>query len=56
MFGVVDDNGLIILTYLENIFERANFNSVEQFREDVVQASLKRIRPSVMTQGLDLCF
>jgi Cu(I)/Ag(I) efflux system membrane protein CusA/SilA len=49
LFGVVDDDGVIISTYLEGIFENATFNSVQDVREAVVQAGLKRIRPSLMT-------
>jgi Cu(I)/Ag(I) efflux system membrane protein CusA/SilA len=49
LFGVVDDDGVIISTYLEGIFEKASFNSVQDVREAVVQAGLKRIRPSLMT-------
>lgn len=49
LFGVVDDDGVVMSTYLENVFERANFNSVEELREAVVQAGLKRIRPCLMT-------
>jgi Cu(I)/Ag(I) efflux system membrane protein CusA/SilA len=49
LFGVVDDDGVIISTYLEDIFDKATFNSVQEVREAVVQAGLKRIRPSLMT-------
>ena len=49
LFGVVDDDGVIISTYLEKIFDQAAFNSVQEVREAVVQAGLKRIRPSLMT-------
>ena len=49
LFGVVDDDGVIISTYLEGIFDKATFNSVQDVREAVVQAGLKRIRPSLMT-------
>ncbi len=49
LFGVVDDDGVIISTYLEDIFDKATFNSVHDIREAVVQAGLKRIRPSLMT-------
>ena len=49
LFGVVDDDGVIISTYLEGIFEKATFNSVQDVRDAVVQAGLKRIRPSLMT-------
>ncbi len=38
LFGVVDDDGVIISTYLEGLFEKATFNSVE----DVARRSCKR--------------
>jgi len=49
LFGVVDDDGVIISTYLEDIFDQATFTSVQAVREAVVQAGLKRIRPCLMT-------
>jgi copper/silver efflux system protein len=49
LFGVVDDDGVIISSYLEGIFDKTEFHSVEEVREAVVQAGLKRIRPSLMT-------
>lgn len=49
MLGVVDDDSVIISTYLEDIFDKATFNSVQDVRDAVVQAGLKRIRPSLMT-------
>ena len=45
LFGVVDDDGVIISTYLEGIFDEATFESVQDIREAVVQAGSKRIRP-----------
>ena len=49
LFGVVDDDGVVISTYLEGIFEGRHFNSVSEIREAVLQAGLKRIRPALMT-------
>ncbi len=49
LFGVVDDDGVVISTYLEDIFDQATFNSVQDIREAVMQAGLKRIRPCLMT-------
>jgi Cu(I)/Ag(I) efflux system membrane protein CusA/SilA len=49
LFGVVDDDGVIISTYLEDIFDKANFKSVHDIRDAVLQAGLKRIRPCLMT-------
>lgn len=49
LFGVADDDGVVISTYLESIFDKATFNSAQDIREAVVQAGLKRIRPCLMT-------
>jgi Cu(I)/Ag(I) efflux system membrane protein CusA/SilA len=49
LFGVVDDDGVVMSTYLEDIFDGRTFNSVQEVREAVVQAGLKRIRPCLMT-------
>jgi copper/silver efflux system protein len=49
LFGVVDDDGVIISSYLEGVFEGREFASVGEIREAVVEAGLKRIRPSLMT-------
>jgi Cu(I)/Ag(I) efflux system membrane protein CusA/SilA len=40
---------VVISTYLESIFDKVTFNSVEDIRDAVLQAGLKRIRPCLMT-------
>lgn len=49
LFGVVDDDGVVMSTYLENLFENRSFQSVQEIRDTVVQAALKRVRPGLMT-------
>ena len=49
LFGVADDDGVVISTYLEKIFDKLKPASVPEIREAVVQAGLKRIRPCLMT-------
>ena len=49
LFGVVDDDGVVISTYLESIFDKTTFTSVQEIRDAVLQAGLKRIRPCLMT-------
>ena len=50
LFGVVDDDGVVISTYLEGLFDDGRrFSSVDEIRETVLQAGLKRIRPCLMT-------
>lgn len=49
LFGVVDDDGVVIGTYLEGVFKDRKFKSVTEIREAVIDAGLKRIRPCLMT-------
>jgi Cu(I)/Ag(I) efflux system membrane protein CusA/SilA len=49
LFGVVDDDGVVIGTYLEGVFAGREFHSVQEIRDAVVEAGLKRIRPCLMT-------
>jgi copper/silver efflux system protein len=49
LLGVVDDDGVLIATYLEDQFEGKQFNSIEEIRAAVLDAGLKRIRPALMT-------
>jgi Cu(I)/Ag(I) efflux system membrane protein CusA/SilA len=49
LFGVVDDDGVILSTYLEKIFDTETFASLEEVRGAVVRAGLQRIRASLMT-------
>lgn len=48
LFGVVDDDSVVMLTYLEDVFRDISPTSIEQIREMVVQGALKRIRPCLM--------
>jgi Cu(I)/Ag(I) efflux system membrane protein CusA/SilA len=49
LFGVVDDDGVVMSTYLEGLFDNRTFKSVQEIRETVIQAGLKRVRPGLMT-------
>lgn len=49
LFGVVDDDGVVIGTYLEGVFKDRTFASKDEIREAVIDAGLKRIRPCLMT-------
>ncbi|PJZ69676.1 CusA/CzcA family heavy metal efflux RND transporter [Leptospira perolatii] len=49
LFGVVDDDAVVISSYLEDIFDKENILTVKAVREAVVQAGVKRIRPCIMT-------
>jgi Cu(I)/Ag(I) efflux system membrane protein CusA/SilA len=49
IFGLVDDDGVVMATYLDQVFRRRRPDSVLRIRDAVVEAGLKRIRPCLMT-------
>lgn len=49
MFGVADDASVVILSFLEDTFKDRHPASIEEIRELVTQASLKRVRPLLMS-------
>ena len=49
LFGVADDDSVVMLTYLEDLFRQKPPQSKEDVRNLVVEAGLKRIRPALMT-------
>lgn len=51
LFGIASDDGVIIATYLEQVFDRTTPQSIKEIREATVQAGLRRIRPAIMTIG-----
>jgi Cu(I)/Ag(I) efflux system membrane protein CusA/SilA len=49
LFGVADDASVVILSFLENKFKNRQPQSVQEIRSMVMDASLKRVRPLLMT-------
>ncbi len=49
LFGIASDDGVIISTYLNQVFEKRKPSTVKDIREAVVHAGLRRIRPALMT-------
>ncbi|UCS92218.1 efflux RND transporter permease subunit [Echinicola marina] len=49
LFGIATDDGVLIATYLDQSFERNRPENLNQVREAVVEAGLRRIRPALMT-------
>ncbi len=49
LFGVATDDGVLIGTYLNQVFERKKPNTLAEIRESVIEAGSKRVRPAVMT-------
>ena len=49
LFGVADDDSVVMLTYLEDVFGTREPASIAELREMVLEAGLRRIRPCLMT-------
>lgn len=49
LFGVADDDSVVMLTYLEQIFGAREAGSVSEIRAMVLEGGLKRVRPCLMT-------
>jgi Cu(I)/Ag(I) efflux system membrane protein CusA/SilA len=49
LFGIAVDDGVVIATYLTQVFGRLKLNSVEEIRDATLEAGKRRIRPCLMT-------
>jgi Cu(I)/Ag(I) efflux system membrane protein CusA/SilA len=54
LFGIASDDGVVIATYLKQMFDKREFRTVEDVREATVAAGLRRIRPCLMTTATTL--
>jgi Cu(I)/Ag(I) efflux system membrane protein CusA/SilA len=49
LFGVVDDSSVVMLDFLEREFDKGPPQSIDEIRHRVTEASLKRVRPLLMS-------
>ncbi|MFP4527610.1 MAG: efflux RND transporter permease subunit [Candidatus Kapaibacterium sp.] len=49
LFGIATDDGVIMATYLKQVFEKNTPDNIEEIRAAVVEAGKKRVRPCLMT-------
>ena len=49
LFGLAADDGIVMATYMRETLSRRTIRSVEDIRNGIFEAGLKRIRPCVMT-------
>ncbi len=49
LFGIASDGGVVMATYLDQLFDRHKPDSLSQIRETVMKAGERRIRPTLMT-------
>lgn len=49
LFGIATDNGVIIGTYMKQIFNKNKPSSIQEVRKSVLEAGNIRVRPAMMT-------
>jgi Cu(I)/Ag(I) efflux system membrane protein CusA/SilA len=49
LFGIASDDGVVMCTYLKQSFQRKTPASVDETRQMVIKAGMRRIRPCLMT-------
>jgi Cu(I)/Ag(I) efflux system membrane protein CusA/SilA len=49
LIGIAEDDGVVIATYMEQLFARRPMLTVQDIREATVEAGRRRIRPCLMT-------
>lgn len=49
LFGIATDDGVLMTTYMEQVYEKNNPQTVAEIRQSVIEAGSKRIRPCLMT-------
>ena len=48
-FGIATDNGVILATYLDDVFKRVKPKTVEDVHKATIEAGSRRVRPCLMT-------
>lgn len=49
LFGIATDDGVLVSTYLKQIFDKRTPSSITEVRDMVLEAGMKRVRPAMMT-------
>lgn len=52
LFGIATDDGVIMGTYIHQVFEERKPKTIEEVREAVLVAGKKRVRPAMMTAAV----
>ncbi|HNP19764.1 MAG TPA: efflux RND transporter permease subunit [Fulvivirga sp.] len=54
LFGIATDDGVIMGTYIHQVFEERKPQTIESVREAVLVAGKKRVRPAMMTTAVTI--
>lgn len=49
LFGIASDGGVVMATYLDQLFDKRKPKTIEEVRKVVIDASSRRIRPTLIT-------
>jgi len=49
LFGIATDDGVVMATYLTQVFKKNHPKTIQEIKNSVVEAGKKRIRPCLMT-------
>lgn len=49
LFGIAVDDGVVMATYLDQVYSRRRLATIEDIRNATVEAGMRRIRPCLMT-------
>lgn len=54
LFGIATDDGVLMGTYIHQVFEKRDPKTVADVRSAVMEAGLKRVRPAMMTTAVTI--
>ncbi len=54
LFGIASDDGVVMATYLDDAFRKRGGSTVSEIRKTTIEASLRRVRPCLMTTATTL--
>ena len=49
LFGIASDDGVIMATYINEVFQREKPGTVKEIRQAIIQGGTRRVRPCLMT-------
>ena len=49
LFGIASDDGVVMATYLDGTFAERRTTTIDEIRQATIEASLRRVRPCLMT-------
>lgn len=51
LFGIASDDGVVIATYLRDVFKAENPSTIKEIRQATIKAGKRRVRPCLMTSA-----